>query len=180
MHIVDEAWYWFRIMSMMTPIVWYNVSLQCSYSDCQDLASKCKHLLQIPMIIKRHMTSLCWSLPFIDHAAQMWMDDITETEAQTGVELAIETEVEPVDMESWKSQLQINEGSYSMALVRVRILRQGCCWRLSATNGRIEECLCFNFNGGSFIYLKLRDFDVKMFFYTSNVLMSGFESGSWW
>ena len=27
MHIVDEARYWFRILSMATPTLWYNVSL---------------------------------------------------------------------------------------------------------------------------------------------------------
>ena len=70
-HIVDEARYWFRILSMTTPTVWYNVSLQCSYCDCQDFASKCKHLLAIRMIVERHMPSLCGSLPFIEHAAQM-------------------------------------------------------------------------------------------------------------
>ena len=47
MPIVNEARYWFRILSMTTPIVWYKVSLQCSYCDCQDLGSKCKHLLAI-------------------------------------------------------------------------------------------------------------------------------------
>ena len=66
-----------------------------------DLVSKCKHLLEIQMIIDRHTTSLCGSLPFIDHAAQTRMDDIIETES--------ETESELVDMESWKSQLQATE-----------------------------------------------------------------------
>ena len=70
-HIVDEARYWFRILSMTTPTVWYNVSLQCSYCDCQDFASKCKHLIAIRMIVERHMPSLCGLLPFIDHATQM-------------------------------------------------------------------------------------------------------------
>ena len=74
MQFVDEARYWFRILSMTTPIVWYDVSLQCSYCDRQDLASKCKHLLAIRMIIERHMSHLCGSLPFIDHATQMQMD----------------------------------------------------------------------------------------------------------
>ena len=75
MHIGDEARYWFQILSMTTPSLWYNVSLQCSYCDCQDLTSKCKHLLENRMIIEIHMPSLCGSLPFIDHATQMQMDD---------------------------------------------------------------------------------------------------------
>ena len=45
-HFVDEVRYWFIIWSMITLTLWYNVSLQCSYCDCQDLASKCKHLLE--------------------------------------------------------------------------------------------------------------------------------------
>ena len=32
------------------------------------------------------------------------------------------------------------------------------------TLGRKKICTCFNFNGGSFIYLKLRDFDVRFVF----------------
>ena len=71
------------------------------YCDCEDLASKCKHLCRIRMIIERHMSSLCGSLPFIDHVAQMRMDDITKTD--------VETKIEPTDMESWKSQIQTTE-----------------------------------------------------------------------
>ena len=104
-HLVDEAQYWFKILSMMTPTLWYNVLLQCSCYDCQDLASKCKHLLRLQIIIERHMPSLCGSLPFIDHAAQVRMDDITETKMEIEAELAIKIEVEAVDMESRKSQL---------------------------------------------------------------------------
>ena len=92
MHIVDEARYWFRILSMTTPTLWYNVSLQCSYCDCQDLASKCKHLLGIRMIIEKHMPSLCGSLPFIDHAAQMRLDDAT-------TDVDIEVEMNEVEMD---------------------------------------------------------------------------------
>ena len=50
---------------------------------------------------QRHMSYLCGSLPFIDHAAQMRMDDITETD--------VEIETEPSNMESWKSQIQMVE-----------------------------------------------------------------------
>ena len=71
------------------------------YCDCEDLASKCKHLCRIRMIIERHMSSLCGSLPFIDHATEMRTGDITETK--------VELEAEPIDMESWKSQLQITK-----------------------------------------------------------------------
>ena len=70
---VDEVRYWFIIWSMITLTLWYNVSLQCSYCDCQDLASN-KHLRENHMIIKRHMLPICELLPFIDHVAKFkWM-----------------------------------------------------------------------------------------------------------
>ena len=53
------------------------------------------------MIIERHMPHLCGSLPFIDHATEMRTGDITETK--------VELEAEPIDMESWKSQLDTIE-----------------------------------------------------------------------
>mgnify|MGYP006889246042 CR=1 FL=1 len=42
-HIVEAAQYWFRILRITTPTLWYNVSLQCSYCDCQDVASESKN-----------------------------------------------------------------------------------------------------------------------------------------
>ena len=51
------------------------------------------------------MPFLCGLLPFIDHVAQMRMDDIIEAE----VELTLEIETEPFDMESWKSQIKMIE-----------------------------------------------------------------------
>ena len=104
--IVDEARYWFRILSMTTPTLWYNVSLQCSYCDCQDIVSKCKHLLGIRMIIERHMPHLCGSLPFIDHATQMRMDHNTEIEVEAEVEQVEETNPTTSEIESFKSKIQ--------------------------------------------------------------------------
>ena len=104
--IVDEARYWFRILSMTTPTLWYNVSLQCSYCDCQDIVSKCKHLVGIRMIIERHMPHLCGSLPFIDHATQMRMDHNTEIEVEAEVEQVEETNPTTSEIESFKSKIQ--------------------------------------------------------------------------
>ena len=77
-NFVDEAIYWLRTLSITTPTLWYNVSLQCSYNDHQALVSKCKILQGIQMIIERHMPSLCGSLPFINHdMAKMRMNNAT-------------------------------------------------------------------------------------------------------
>ena len=43
-HIVDEARYWFRILSRTNFNLWHNISFQCSYCDCKDLPSRCKYL----------------------------------------------------------------------------------------------------------------------------------------
>ena len=45
--------------------------------SAQHFASKCKPLLTIRMIVERYMPSFRGLLPFIDHAAQMRMDDDT-------------------------------------------------------------------------------------------------------
>ena len=55
------------------------------------------------------MSSLCGSLPFIDHVAQMQMNDVIETNVETEVESVVEVDVEPSGMESWKSQIQMVE-----------------------------------------------------------------------
>ena len=91
MHIVDEPRYWFKILSLTKPNVWYNVLLQCPCCDCQDPTSKCKHIFGIGMIIERHMPHLCGSLPFIDHATHMRNDHFIETEVEAEVELVEET-----------------------------------------------------------------------------------------
>ena len=44
------------------------------------------------MIIEKHMPSLCGSLPFIDHAAQMRLDDAT-------TDVDIEVEMNEVEMD---------------------------------------------------------------------------------
>ena len=118
MHTVDEPRYWFKILSLTKPNVWYNVSLQCSYCDCQDPTSKCKHILGIRMIIERHMPHLCGSLPFIDHASHMRNDHFTETEVETEVEPVEETNPITSQMEEWESKLQTAEGA-------IQSLRQG-------------------------------------------------------
>ena len=39
---------------------------------------------RVPMIIEKHMPSLCGSLPFIDHGAQLRRYDATEVEEREG------------------------------------------------------------------------------------------------
>ena len=45
--------------------------MQCSYCDCPDYASKCKHLIGIRFIIQKHMSMLKECLPVIDQAENM-------------------------------------------------------------------------------------------------------------
>ena len=78
MHIVDETQYWFGILSMMTPALWYVMFYGNALIVIANISQvKCKHLLRIQIIIERNMSSLCGSLPFIDHGAQMRMNNIT-------------------------------------------------------------------------------------------------------
>ena len=46
------------------------------------------------MVIETHMPTICGSLPFIDHAAQMRMRDIIEIEVEIEVEPDMEREAE--------------------------------------------------------------------------------------
>ena len=71
--------------------------------------SKCKYLLEIRMIIERHMPHLCGLLPFIDHVAQMLLDHITKIEVETKVEPIGETNPAPSEMEVWNSKIQMTE-----------------------------------------------------------------------
>ena len=97
---LNGAKYCLRVLSITTLIVWYNVLHQCFYNDWQVLASKCKNLLAFQMIMERQMSSLCGSLPFINHAAKMQMNDAT-----TKVDVELNTNAEKV--ESWKSQIHM-------------------------------------------------------------------------
>ena len=65
-----------------------------------------------------------WVLPFIDHVAQMQMDDIT----QTNVDIAIK----PSNMESSKSQIQMIEDA-------IQQLKQGLGFYDKVV---VEDCIC--------------------------------------
>ena len=133
-HIVDEARYWSRILSMTTPNVWYNVSLQCSYYDCQDFASKCKHLLAIQMIIESHMPSLCGSLPFIDHATKMRMDDATmdkelESTQEAKDEMNVEVdEREEIKLQAHQTMEALQRFEHGLGAMNNAVVE--CCWQL--------------------------------------------------
>ena len=125
--------------------LWYNVSFQCSYCDCQDLTSKCKHILGIQMIIEMHMPHLCGSLPFIEYMAQMQMEHRVEIEVETKVEPIEETNSTTSEMESRGVQITNGQRNYSMSQVRVRILRPcnyfgmyAIFWRLAILSNRFE------------------------------------------
>ena len=74
--ILNDIRLLFSIQSMSHVDVWYTVSIQCNYCDCPDVATKCKHLQGILMIIESHMPDLMESLPIIQHAREMHFDDI--------------------------------------------------------------------------------------------------------
>ena len=120
-HIVDETQYCFRMLNITNSNLWYNVSPQCSYCDRQDSASKCNHVLRIRMIIERHMPSLCGSLPFINHVAQMRTNDITKANMDIDAEPVMETKAKTI----WHGLMEV-----SMAQA---ILRWGYYWGLFAT-----------------------------------------------
>ena len=50
-----------------------------------------------------------WVLQFIDHATQMQMNDVIETNAEIEARPVVEVDAEPSNMESWKSQVQTIE-----------------------------------------------------------------------
>ena len=77
------------------------------YCDCQDVASKFKHLLDIRMIIERHMPHLWGSLPFIDHVTQMQMDLNTEIVVAVEVERVEETNPTTSEIESFMSKIHL-------------------------------------------------------------------------
>ena len=49
--VLDETRLLFGVLSMKKVGIWYNVSVQCSFCDCQNYPSKCKHLMGIRLII---------------------------------------------------------------------------------------------------------------------------------
>ena len=119
MHIVNEAWYWFKLLRLTTvPTLWYKVSLQCSYCDFQDLASK--DLLGIRMIMERHMPHLCGSLPFIDQAAHMRIDHFTKKSGDRG---RTSQGDKPYNIKYGGTGVKITNdwGNYSMSEARVTI-----------------------------------------------------------
>ena len=61
----------FSIQSISCETTWYTVSMQCSYCDRSNVATRCKHLLGIEMMIKKHMTELKGSLLIINHAMEI-------------------------------------------------------------------------------------------------------------
>ena len=68
--VMDETMLYFRVLSMSKEDTWYNVYFQCSFCDCLDYASKCKHLMGIRLLIE-HMPKLQKELHFIDDALEM-------------------------------------------------------------------------------------------------------------
>ena len=68
---MDETRLYFRVLSMLKEDTWYNVYFQCSFCDCLDYASKCKHLMGIRLLIEQHMPELEKELPLIADALEM-------------------------------------------------------------------------------------------------------------
>ena len=56
--VMDETRLHFRVLSMSKEDIWYNIYFQCSFCDCLDYASKCKHLMGIRLLIEQHMPEL--------------------------------------------------------------------------------------------------------------------------
>ena len=69
--IKDMGMLYFRVLSMSKEDTWYNVYFQCSFCDCLDYASKCKHLMGIRLLIEQHMPELEKKLHLIDDALEM-------------------------------------------------------------------------------------------------------------
>ena len=80
--VMDETRLYFKVLSMSKEDTWYNVYFQCSFCDCLDYASKCKHLMGIRLLIEQHMPELEKKLHLIDDALEMqgvgnFFDDAT-------------------------------------------------------------------------------------------------------
>ena len=66
LQIINEMTLLFKVQSTSTPSHWYYVNVQSNYCDCPDLASGCKHLYALKLIIEKHLQHLLPILPIID------------------------------------------------------------------------------------------------------------------
>ena len=143
---MDDAQLVFKILSMTITNCWYNISIKCSYCDCPDLASKCKHLMGIRLIIERCLPELSNSLPFIDHVVNMHNIDETSNEV---VSIDVDMNATPLEVAKWKyeiSNLKETIRVFENSLQSINlVVVQGCIEQVTSLNKMLSGVIAPTF-----------------------------------